>query len=405
MSCFFSTGCCLRVAAGIFLLSSPMNAAAQQGLKLERAFANTDVEVPGLVYIRDYLGHTVEGNQLNFIYLKEHKKGKLVTFQVQEASGKHSSFRPEKMVRHKKEFPQGELRDACLLPGEDQLLLATDSFLQIYRAGRMIRRFHKPDATAEKYLLTHDGTTVYGHFAYPYEEGDFQSGVIRYHVISGRKDTLVLPREHLYLARSKSDNSFCTLWGDSTVLLADIVNYKIFAANPHGPLRLLYEARPESWAQYPDSLKTEYATLEFTRGTLAAWDTMGEWLKHYSRIEKIMANRRGDVVVRYTLFEQGEQLWAIDFLRREGTILVLDTTIKCTTPGPFAAFNPEMFEVSLLRTGAPTFLMDDGTLMALGIAAGKETMIGKSGPELMEYVTRTLPAKTKTMAVYVYKRY
>ncbi len=405
MPCFFSTGCCLRAAAGIFLSLNALYSSAQRGLKLERSFANTDVEVPGLVYIRDYLGFTVEGRQLNFIYLKDHKKGKLLTFQLQDASGNHGSISPEKLLRNKRSFPKDELRDACLFLGKNQLLLITDSSLHIYNAGRITGRFPKPDATAEKYLLTHDGTTVYGHFAYPYEDDGFQSGVIRYHVNTGLIDTVHLPREHLYLARSKFDNSFCTLWGDSTVLLADIVNYKIFAVNPHGPLRLLYEAKPESWEQYPDSLKTEYAALEFTRGTLAAWDTMGEWLKRYSRIEKIMANQRGDVVVRYTLFEQGEQLWVLDFLRREGDALVLDTTMKFATPGIFSAFNPELFELSLLRSGSPTFLMDDGSLMALGIAAGKETMIGKTGPELMQFVTRTLPSKTKTMAVYVYKRY
>ncbi len=405
MSCFFSTGCRLRVAAGIFSTISALTCAAQQGLTLERSFANTDVEVPGLVFIRDYLGFTVEGNQLNFIYLKEHKAGKLVTFQRQDASGTHSSIRPEKLIRNKQELPKEALLEACLFLGKNELLLVTDSFLQILNAGRTTRRFRKPDATADKYLLTHGGAAIYGHYAYPYNDGNFSSGVIRYHFNSGRTDTLELPREHLYLTRSKFDNSLCALWGDSTVLMADIVNYRIFAANPHGPARLLYEAKPESWAQYPDSLEAEYNALEFTRGQLAAWDTMATWMQRYSRVEKIMANRRGDVLVRYTLFEDGQQLWAMDFLRREGEELVLDTTIKVATPGPFAAFDPDIFALSLLRTGSPTFLMDDGSLMALGIAAGKETMIGKTGPDLMRFVAQTLPASKKTMAVYVFRRY
>lgn len=405
MSCFFSTGCCLRVAAGIFLSLNALHASAQRGLKLERSFANIDVEVPGLVFIRDYLGFTVEGYQLHFTYLKDRDGGKEVTFQTVDRFGKHFSTKPEKLLRNKKELPQGLLMDADMQLKEGRLLLVTDSLLQIIHAGKTLQRFRKHEATADKYLLTHDGATVYGHFAYPYDEGNFSSGMIRYHINSGRTDTLELPREQLYLTRSKFDNSLCALWGDSTVLMTDIVNYRIFAANPHGPARLLYEAKPETWAQYPDSLESEYAVLELTRGMLAAWDTMATWMQRYSRVEKIMANRRGDVVVRYTLFEEGQQLWAMDFLRREGETLVLDTTIKVTNPGPFAAFDPDIFALNLLRTGSPTFLMEDGSMMALGIAAGKETMIGKTGPELMRFVTQTLPGSKKTMAVYVFRRY
>jgi hypothetical protein len=130
---------------------------------------------------------------------------------------------------------------------------------------------------------------------------------------------------------------------------------------------------------------------------------MANWMGRYSRVEKIMANQRGDVVVRYTLYEEGQQIWALDFLKKEGAGLRLDTSILVRNAGPFG-YNVKLLELTMLRTGGPTFLMDDGSIMALGIAAGKETMLGKTPQELMQFVTEKLPKSKKNMAVYVFER-
>ena len=400
--CLF-TGCRLRVAAGIFYAMSLPSLTAQDGLLLKHAFVNPKVEVPGLIYARDFIGFTVEGQKLSFLHLQKTGKNPQYKLHTVSKDGTSMQGKPESLLFKGQALPKVDVHEGQMQLQEQRLLLVTDSILQLNRKGFPALNLPKGTATGDKYYLRTDGSMLFGHFAYPYADGPFESGVIRYHLHSLRIDTTWLPRRHLYLTRSKFDNALCALWGDSTLLMTDIVNYKIYALNPHGTPQLLYEAKPESWKQYPDSLEAEYIALEFTKGMMTAWDTMANWMGRYSRVEKIMANRRGDVVVRYTLYEEGQQIWALDFLKKEGAGLRLDTTILVRNAGPFG-FDAKLLELSMLRTGGPTFLLDDGSIMALGIAAGKETMLGKTPPELIRFVTERLPKSKKNMAVYVFER-
>ncbi|MEY3983430.1 MAG: hypothetical protein RL160_987 [Bacteroidota bacterium] len=397
------TGCRLGVAAGILAALSLLPAHAQEGLVLKHSFVNPKVAVPGLIYAQDFIGFTVEGHKLAFLHRQKTGKGPKYTVHTVATDGTCFRRKPESLLFKGQSLPNVDVYEGQVQMQQQRLLLVADSVLQVNSAKFPALNLPKGTATGDKYFMSADGSMVFGHFAYPYADGPFESGVIRYRLNSLHKDTTWLPRGHMYLTRSKFDNALCALWGDSTLLMTDIVNYKIYALNPHGPAHLVYEAKPKSWNQYPDSLEAEYISLEFAKGMMTAWDTMANWMGRYSRVEKIMANQRGDVVVRYTLYEEGQQIWALDFLKKEGTGLRLDTSILVRNAEPFG-YNVKLLELTMLRTGGPTFLMDDGSIMALGIAAGKETMLGKTPQELMRFVTEKLPKSKKNMAVYVFER-
>lgn len=400
--CLF-TGCRLGVAAGILHAWTLPAAHAQEALILKNSFVNPKVAVPGLIYAQDFIGFTVEGQKLAFLHRQKTGKGPKYSVHTVATDGTCSRRKPESLLFKGQALPNVDVYEGQVQMQQQRLMLVTDSLLQVNSAMFPALNLPKGTATGDKYFMSADGSMIFGHFAYPYADGPFESGVIRYRLNSLHTDTTWLPRGHMYLTRSKFDNALCALWGDSTLLMTDIVNYKIYALNPHGTLQLLYEAKPESWNQYPDSLEAEYISLEFTKGMMTAWDTMANWMGRYSRVEKIMANSRGDVVVRYTLYEEGQQIWALDFLKKEGKALRLDTSILVRNAGPFG-YNAKLLELTMLRTGGPTFLMDDGSIMALGIAAGKETMLGKTPQELMRFVTEKLPKSKKNMAVYVFER-
>jgi hypothetical protein len=163
--------------------------------------------------------------------------------------------------------------------------------------------------------------------------------------------------------------------------------------------------QPQGWVQYPDSLENHYAALSLLKGQLAAWDTVKSWFNHYSRIEKVMANGKGDVLLRYNALDaSGMMAKYFDLYRYQGDSLVYEKTLVIHEWDETAkAVTKENFSSTFLDDGVPTFFLNDRSLIAIGAEPkGKSYLRLRSKADAAAFHLAMM-TKPLRMVAYVYR--
>jgi len=374
---------------------------AQGTIRLAECYVYKALEVPLRLFIENYEGISTDGDKIGLIY--KHKNGKKKQEKIL------FSLDPRNRELKKLE-PKSELLQ--LLEGNNQYWLAPhrNTYIvknleawHLFRNGS-VQKFSKiSNPSINELRFGSLGNVVFGHVCYPYQRQGVSSGVYRWRPEENRFDSVFLPRKHLYLTHISSDNSWSAMLSDSLLLMADITQYKLYILGAEGEPKLVYTGNPAGWIQYPDSLEMRFQFIEYMHGTLNAWDTMGQWLKTFSRIEKILANGSGDVLVRYTCKKDGEWVRCYDVFKQDGDTLIFKQTIALNRIFPREPVVNLNFPLSFLWSGYPTFLMNDGSIVAFDISPGGKTIMGLTENEIYTHYLVTMLKKKKYLATYVYQ--
>ena len=272
--------------------------------------------------------------------------------------------------------------------------------------GRQWQRQNTGDIAVSNVHLNRSNEMVFGHVCYPF--GGMQgieSGLYRWFPKEQTLDSLQIPRKHLYIGQIKSDNAWSALLNDSLCLMADITQYKVWVTGAKGELKELTLTQPLNWVQYPDSLEARYNALVLIQGEIRAWDTLRTWFEQYSRIEKIMANIHGDVLIRYTAKNaSGKLRQYFNVYQWKGDSLEFQKTLPIGTwPDGSQAVTKENFSSVFLGAGTPTFLMNDRRLIAFHVVPEGKTWMGLSSKEEIMAFNKGFNSGKLNLAVYVYR--
>jgi hypothetical protein len=398
-----------RISAATFLfalLFNSLDATTQGRIKLQSVYVFKDIEVPLRLYIEHFESFSSDGSQFGFVY-KPLMKGKKRDLNV--CSFNPVSGRMNKLTNHALEGMElattlRQTHNHTVQPWNRAFATLDDNSWLLRLDGQTLKQANSKGHSVTEMHICASPKLVYGHVCYPYTHQGLSSGVYRWHAEMGRIDSVQIPRSHLYITHLQADNSWSALLNDSLCVLTDITKYKIWVVGPEGDAKLMSVRQPEGWIQYPDSLEWRFEFYSFMHGTRNAWDTLGEWLNRFSRIEKVLANGVGDVGVRYTALDGGKLKKFIAMYRFEGDSLKFRN--KLTIDGwsnEIRKVTQENFSSVYLGSGYPTFLMNDCSLIALDVVPDGKTLLGLKNEKQISAYQAAYLVKKKTMAVYVYR--
>lgn len=293
-----------------------------------------------------------------------------------------------------------------LQPWNEAFATMQHSYWLLSIHGRQWQRQNTGDIAVSNVHLNRSNEMVFGHVCYPFggTQG-IESGLYRWFPKEQTLDSLHMPRKHLYIGHIKSDNAWSALLNDSICLMADITQYRLWMAGGKGEAKELKLTQPLHWAQYPDSSEARYNALVLIQGEIRAWDTLRTWFEQYSRIEKIMANSHGDVLIRYTAKNaSGKLRQYFDVYQWKGDSLEFQKTLPIGTwPDGSQTVTKENFSSVFLGAGTPTFLMNDRRLIAFHVVPEGKTWMGLRSKEEIMAFNKGFNSGKLNLAVYVYR--
>ena len=378
-------------------------------LRLENIFVYNPIDVPGGVFIDQFVGFRAEGSRISFMHHKI-RKGKPPATEFYSFSTEDGAIQPLQLPASVQERILPILtksRIISLRPERQAYGLMENAELGLQLNGEhWIKASPNGACINDVHIHTHD-TMLFGHVCYPYPDiaQGISSGLYRWHARTGIFDSVRIPRKHLYITHLRKDNAWSALLNDSLCVMADITGFNVWIAGSKGEARTLELKQPPGWVQYPDSLERVYQRIKLSKGTLAAWDSLGNWLNRYSRIEKIWANKHGGVALRYTALNLENKLASfIQLYQLEGSNLTQKETIPLRGwPEQQEEITKDNFSSLLLGNGNPTFFMDDRSFVALDAVPEGYSLLGvKTKKEVARYENAAI-LRQKKMAAYVYR--
>jgi hypothetical protein len=401
-----------RLAAALFLAATGMSClhAQNEGRIRLHAISNyPDITLPFPAYVIHFEGFSTDGTNIAFIY-KPGEKGEKQETSVHWFNPLNEGMQSISSAQLQKNGLFSVLTDGydySIDPQRKEYASIQYDELFYCRDGRVWKQPNNTGISVENMHINAQARMVYGTVCYPY--GDYaqgiNSGMYRWMPETGAIDSLSVPRKHLYIAHLQTDNAWSALLSDSLCAMADITSYRLWLAGSHGEAREMKLHQPQGWVQYPDSLENHYAALSLLKGQLAAWDTVKSWFNHYSRIEKVMANGKGDVLLRYNALDaSGMMAKYFDLYRYQGDSLVYEKTLVIHEWDETAkAVTKENFSSTFLDDGVPTFFLNDRSLVAIGAEPkGKSYLRLRSKADAAAFHLAMM-TKPLRMVAYVYR--